>query len=147
MTELWTDGSCLKNPLGPGGWGLVVRREGMEQRFNGHAPSTTNNRMEMTAVLEALRCLDPGEAASVHSDSQLLIKGCSEWMPGWKRKGWRKADGNPVLNQDLWHAIDVELERVGRRAVKFVWVRGHVGNVLNELADELAGMGARGHVL
>jgi ribonuclease HI len=114
---------------------------------SGHEAKTTNNRMEMTAALEALRTLSPGEAATIHTDSQLLVNGATQWLAGWKRKGWKKADGQPVLNADLWQAIDAEMQRV--EAARWNWVRGHAGNRWNERADQLAvqaaasGKGAR----
>lgn len=135
--ELWTDGSCLRNPNGPGGWAVVVVQDGRcAAEMSGHAPNTTNNRMEMQAAIEAIRYLAPGERAVLHSDSQLLVKGATEWMRGWKRKGWKKADGGAVLNQDLWLLLDAEMERV--KAVEWKWVRGHAGSRWNERADVLA---------
>lgn len=137
MIELWTDGACQRNPYGPGGWAVVVVEDGRAvAEHSGHEAKTTNNRMEMTAALEALRYLAPGEAATINTDSQLLVNGATQWLTGWKRKGWKKADGQPVLNADLWQAIDAEMQRV--KTARWQWVRGHAGNRWNERADQLA---------
>ena len=137
MIELWTDGACQRNPHGPGGWAVVVVEDGrVVAEHSGHEARTTNNRMEMVAALEALRYLAPGEAATINTDSQLLVNGATQWLTGWKRKGWKKADGQPVLNADLWQAIDAEMQRVG--TARWNWVRGHAGNRWNERADQLA---------
>ena len=135
--ELWTDGACKGNP-GPGGWGailLIPDQPAVE--LSGYEPATTNNRMELTAVIEGLRYL-PNRSASVtvHTDSQLVVKGMTEWIGGWQRKNWRKSDGDPVLNAELWQALLVESQRLGQ--VRWQWVRGHSGVPLNERADQLA---------
>jgi len=135
--ELWTDGACKGNP-GPGGWGailLIPDQPAVE--LSGYEPATTNNRMELTAVIEGLRHL-PNRSASVtvHTDSQLVVKGMTEWIGGWQRKNWRKSDGDPVLNAELWQALLVESQRLGQ--VRWQWVRGHSGVPLNERADQLA---------
>lgn len=135
--ELWTDGACKGNP-GPGGWGailLIPDQPAVE--LSGYEAATTNNRMELTAVIEGLRHL-PNRSASVtvHTDSQLVVKGMTEWIGGWQRKNWRKSDGDPVLNAELWQALLVESQRLGQ--VRWQWVRGHSGVPLNERADQLA---------
>ena len=135
--ELWTDGACKGNP-GPGGWGAILLRPDQPAvELSGYEPATTNNRMELTAVIEGLRHL-PNRSASVtvHTDSQLVVKGMTEWIGGWQRKNWRKSDGDPVLNAELWQALLVESQRLGQ--VRWQWVRGHSGVPLNERADQLA---------
>lgn len=137
MTEtvdIYTDGACSGNP-GPGGWGALLRIDGKEKELSGYAPATTNNRMEMTAVIEALRALKRPVAARVHTDSQYVQKGISEWIHGWKKRGWQTADRKPVKNADLWQALDAAT--VGHK-IEWLWVRGHAGHVENERVDELA---------
>jgi ribonuclease HI len=137
MTEtvdIYTDGACSGNP-GPGGWGALLRIDGKEKELSGYAPATTNNRMEMTAVIEALRALKRPVTARVHTDSQYVQKGISEWIHGWKKRGWQTADRKPVKNADLWQALDAAT--VGHK-IEWLWVRGHAGHVENERVDELA---------
>lgn len=134
---IYTDGSCLRNPNGPGGWAFVAEEAatGEVTERSGGDPSTTNNRMEMTAAIEALAFAPEGSRVALFTDSQYLQNGITRWVAGWKRRGWKKADGTLVLNQELW----VELDRLyGSRKVTFHWVRGHVGIALNERCDELA---------
>lgn len=137
MIELWTDGACKGNP-GPGGWGailLVPDQPAVE--LSGYDAATTNNRMELTAVIEGLRQLpDRAGVVTVHTDSQLVVKGMTEWIGGWQRKQWRKSDGEPVLNAELWRALLAQSQRLGQ--VRWQWVRGHSGVPLNERADQLA---------
>jgi ribonuclease HI len=102
---IFTDGACLGNP-GPGGFAALILIAGEEQIIVGHDPATTNNKMEMTAAIAALEALPDGLAATVHSDSQYVVKGVREWLPGWKRRGWRTAAGEPVKNQSLWETLD-----------------------------------------
>mgnify|MGYP005811852167 CR=1 FL=1 len=137
MIEIFTDGACSGNP-GPGGWGAIVRRDGEERELFGGEAATTNNRMEMLAVIEALKTLETGAAARVHTDSQYVQKGISEWIHGWKRRGWKTAGGGPVKNLDLWRALD---ELAGRHRLDWIWVRGHAGHAENERADALARRG------
>ena len=138
MTEalIWTDGACQGNP-GPGGWAaIVVAPDGSERELSGGLPHTTNNIMEMTAALEGLRSLDGATPACVVTDSRYVCDGMTSWMTGWLRRGWKTASGAPVKNQELWQALAAECRR--HPAVRWKWVRGHVGNALNERADVLA---------
>ena len=145
---VFSDGSALVNPGGPGGTGFVVLdRSRPAVRFGGTrwvtdgANAVTNNRMELRAVLEALTGLPDGEAVEVVSDSQYLVNALSKWIHGWRRKGWRTAAGEPVLNRDLIEAVDA---RARELAVRFTWVRGHDGHAANEMVDALAQSAARG---
>lgn len=134
---IYTDGSCLRNPGGPGGWAIVARDEatGDVTEQNGGEPRTTNNRMELTAAIMALRYAPAGTRVALYTDSQYLKNGITKWVAGWKKRGWKKADGQPVLNQPLW----MELDRLyAAHTVFFHWVKGHAGNRLNERCDELA---------
>jgi len=134
IVDIFTDGACSGNP-GPGGWGALLRIDGKEKELSGYAPATTNNRMEMQAVIEALRALKRPVAARVHTDSQYVQKGISEWIHGWKKRGWQTADRKPVKNADLWQALDAAT--VGHQ-IEWLWVRGHAGHVENERVDALA---------
>jgi ribonuclease HI len=132
---VFTDGACSGNP-GPGGWGAVVRYpDGREQDLSGFEPATTNNRMELTAVLQALSCVPNDSEATVVTDSEYVLKGATQWLDGWKRKGWKTSTKSDVLNRDLWECIDAERERVH---LTWQWVRGHNGHAENERADKLA---------
>jgi ribonuclease HI len=131
---IFTDGACLGNP-GPGGYAAVVTIAGEEQIIVGRDRTTTNNKMEMTAAIKALEAVPQGLPIVIHSDSQYVIKGATEWLRGWKAKGWRKADGKPVLNQDLWQQMDAAI--VGR-TITWKWVKGHAGHPENERVDALA---------
>jgi ribonuclease HI len=137
MIELWTDGACKGNP-GPGGWGAILLMPNQAPvELSGYDAATTNNRMELTAVIEGLKQLpDRSGMVTVHTDSQLVVKGMTEWIVGWQRKQWRKSDGEPVLNAELWRALLAESQRLGQ--VRWQWVRGHSGVPLNERADQLA---------
>jgi len=135
--DLWTDGACKGNP-GLGGWGVWMRAGDRERELFGGEVLTTNNRMELTAVIEGLRALRRPCDVTLHVDSQYVMKGMGSWIVGWKRNGWRTADKKPVKNVDLWQAIDTE---VARHTVHWVWVKGHAGDVGNEKADELANRG------
>ena len=134
---IYTDGSCLKNPGGPGGWAIVAKDEatGAVTEQNGGDPMTTNNRMELTAAIMALRLAPTGTRVALYTDSQYLKNGITKWIAGWKRRGWKKSDGQPVLNQPLWMELD---ELYTSHAVTFHWVKGHAGNPLNERCDVLA---------
>jgi ribonuclease HI len=135
--EVYADGACRGNP-GPGGWGVLLRQGGRERELHGGEAHTTNNRMELTAVIRALEALQPGAAVRVYTDSQYVQKGISGWIHDWKRRGWRTADKKPVKNQDLWLRLD---ELAGGHAVEWHWVRGHAGHPENERADALANLG------
>ena len=135
--ELYTDGACSGNP-GPGGWGAILRFKGTEKELNGGEVETTNNRMEMTAVIEGLKALTRPCTVTIYTDSKYVLQGVTEWMDGWKSRGWRTADKKPVKNQDLWEALDKE---ISRHTVSWQWVKGHAGHPENERADELARAG------
>ncbi len=137
MIEIFTDGACSGNP-GPGGWGAILRKGDSEKELFGGEALTTNNRMEMMAVIEALRALKGPVAARVHTDSQYVQKGISEWIHGWKRRGWKTADRQPVKNEDLWREMD---RLAAQHEIEWIWVKGHAGHVENERADELARRG------
>ncbi|ASJ23687.1 ribonuclease HI [Laribacter hongkongensis] len=137
MVEIYTDGACKGNP-GPGGWGALLRCQGQEKELFGGAPDTTNNRMELQAVIEALRCLKRPCDIDIYTDSQYVQKGISEWITGWKARGWRTASKAPVKNADLWQMLDAE---VARHRIQWHWVKGHAGHEFNERADELANRG------
>ena len=137
VVDIFTDGACSGNP-GPGGWGAILRTGETEKEIYGGERDTTNNRMELMAVIEALRALKWPVAARVHTDSQYVQKGISEWIHGWKRRGWKTADKQPVKNVDLWQALENE---AARHKVQWLWVRGHAGHVENERADALARRG------
>jgi ribonuclease HI len=140
QATIFTDGACLGNP-GPGGYAAVITISGEEQIIVGRDRSTTNNRMEMTAAIKALEAVPQDLPIVIHSDSQYVIKGATEWIRGWKAKGWRKADGKPVLNQDLWMRMDTLM--VGRE-ITWKWVKGHAGHPENERVDSLANWEAVG---
>ena len=135
--EMWTDGACKGNP-GPGGWGAWLRSAGHERELFGGDPLTTNNKMELTAVIEALRALTRPCRVTLHVDSTYVMNGVQRWMANWKRNGWRTADKKPVKNLDLWQELDNEL---ARHEVRWVWVKGHSGDPGNERADALANRG------
>jgi len=137
MIVIFTEGACSGNP-GPGGWGALLIAGGHRKEICGGEPDTTNNRMEMMAVIRALESLKRPSTVQVHTDSQYVQKGISEWMSGWKKRGWRTADGKPVKNQDLWQELDA-LSRKHR--IEWNWVRGHAGHPENERADALANQG------
>ncbi len=132
--SIWTDGACSGNP-GPGGWGAVLRYSKREKELRGGERLTTNNRMELTAAIEALESLTRPCAVSLHTDSQYLRGGVTSWLDGWKRNGWRTSDRKPVKNEDLWRRLD---DAAARHDVDWLWVKGHSGDPLNERADKLA---------
>lgn len=137
VVDIFSDGACSGNP-GPGGWGAVLRYNGREKEMFGFDAATTNNRMELTAVIEALRSLKRPVAVRVHTDSQYVQKGITEWIHGWKRRGWKTAGKEPVKNEDLWRVLD---ELVAARKIEWFWVKGHAGHPENERADALARRG------
>ncbi|MDE2512362.1 MAG: ribonuclease HI [Elusimicrobia bacterium] len=139
MIAIFTDGACSGNP-GPGGWGTIVAgADGRVLELGGGAPATTNNRMEMTAVLEGLRAAAglPGVVV-VHTDSTYVLGGITSWITGWKRRGWTTAAGEPVKNEDLWRALDLAVAARGKGGVEWRWVRGHDGHEANERCDAIA---------
>ncbi|MDD3610231.1 MAG: ribonuclease HI [Halothiobacillaceae bacterium] len=135
--EAFTDGACKGNP-GPGGWGVLLRFGGHEKTLHGGERHTTNNRMELMAAIMALESLTRPCVVDLTTDSQYVRKGITEWMPNWKRRGWRTADNKPVKNAELWQRLD---EARQRHQVRWHWVRGHAGHRENEMADQLANRG------
>lgn len=135
--DIYSDGACKGNP-GVGGWGVLLRFGDHEKRLCGGAAATTNNRMELTAVIEGLQALKRHCQVRVHTDSQYVQKGISEWLKDWKRRNWKTSAGKPVKNQDLWQALDAQ---AGRHQIEWHWVRGHAGHPENEEADRLANAG------
>lgn len=136
--EAYTDGACKGNP-GPGGWGVLLKYGNIEKELFGGAAQTTNNQMELIAVIEALKALKRPCEVTVWVDSTYVLKGMTEWLPAWKARGWRTVDKKPVKNVELWQALEKE---VARHQVKWQWVRGHAGHSGNERADALANRGA-----
>ncbi|HPF21874.1 MAG: ribonuclease HI [Hyphomonas sp.] len=135
--EIWTDGACSGNP-GPGGWGALLRWNGHEKELHGGDKATTNNRMEMMAVIEALNSIKRPSKITLHVDSTYVKDGKTKWIHGWKRNGWKTADKKPVKNQDLWLALEAAC---APHEITWKWVKGHDGDPGNERADELARMG------
>lgn len=140
--EIFTDGACKGNP-GPGGWGAVLRSGKHEKEMFGGESLTTNNRMELTAVIRALECLRRPSRVIVHTDSQYVQKGIDQWVHAWKARGWKTADRKPVKNEDLWRELDA---LAARHDIVWKWVRGHAGHVENERADVLANRGVDEHL-
>ncbi|MDD2308506.1 MAG: ribonuclease HI [Desulfuromonadaceae bacterium] len=134
MVEIFCDGACSGNP-GPGGYGAILRSGGRVKELSGGTKDTTNNRMEMTAAIEALRLLKRPCHVSITTDSQYLVKGMTEWIAGWQQKGWRNSKKEPVVNRDLWEQL---LAAAKPHSVQWKWVRGHNGHVENERCDQLA---------
>ena len=141
---IYTDGACKGNP-GPGGWGALLQAGGTEKELFGGEPLTTNNRMELTAVIEGLKALKRPCKVTLYLYSEYVRKGITEWVHGWKARGWRTAAKQPVKNADLWQKLD-ELVHRGDHAIHWHWVKGHAGHVDNERADALANLGV-GQVL
>jgi ribonuclease HI len=136
--RIFADGACKGNP-GPGGWGAILRFGDIEKEIFGGEPATTNNRMELRAVIEALTLLTRTCVIEVYTDSAYVQKGISEWIHGWKRNGWRTSDKKPVKNDDLWRVLD---QLAAQHEIEWHWVKGHAGHPENERADELANRGA-----
>ncbi len=134
IIEIYTDGACSGNP-GPGGWGAILRWNGHEKELSGGHPDTTNNRMEMTAVIKALEALKKPAKVEIHTDSTYVKDGIEKWMHGWKKRGWKTADKKAVKNQGLWQQLD---ELIQKHDVTLHWVKGHNGHPENERADALA---------
>jgi ribonuclease HI len=143
LVDIFTDGACRGNP-GPGGWGAILRADGKEKELWGGEADTTNNRMELTAVIRALEALKRPSRLRVYTDSQYVQKGISEWVHSWKRRGWRTADKKPVKNVDLWTRLD---ELAALHDIEWHWVKGHAGHLENERADRLANRGIPGNGL
>jgi ribonuclease HI len=139
IVEIYTDGACKGNP-GPGGWGALLRYAGHEKQLWGGDPETTNNRMELMAVIKALESLNRPCRVRVTTDSQYVRNGITSWLANWKARGWKTASRTPVKNKDLWQALD---RAVSRHQVEWEWVRGHSGHSENELADQLANRAVR----
>ncbi len=137
QVEIYTDGACKGNP-GPGGWGVLLRSSGHEKELFGGEPQTTNNRMELLAVITALNTLTRPCEIILHTDSQYVKNGITSWIHGWKKNGWKTADRKPVKNADLWMALD---EAQKRHRIDWRWVKAHNGHEFNERADELANRG------
>ena len=134
---IYTDGACKGNP-GPGGWGALLVYKGAEKELWGGDPNTTNNRMELMAAIAGLVALTRPCSVKLVTDSQYVMKGIQEWLPNWKKRGWKTASKEPVKNADLWQKLD---EEVNRHQVSWQWVRGHTGHPGNERADQLANRG------
>ena len=132
--EIYADGACRGNP-GPGGWAATLEYGEHLRELSGAEAQTTNNRMELTAVIRALEALKRGVSARVHTDSEYVIRGINEWLPNWKARGWRTADRKPVKNQDLWEQLDAA---AARHQIEWKWVKGHSGVPGNERVDALA---------
>jgi ribonuclease HI len=137
IVSIYADGGCRGNP-GPGGWGVLMRMGDTEKELCGGEPDTTNNRMELTAVIRALEALKRPATIQVHTDSQYVQKGISTWIHNWKRNGWRTSDKKPVKNAELWQQLDALAQQ---HEIKWLWVKGHAGHPGNERADRLANRG------
>ena len=135
--EIYTDGACRGNP-GPGGWGALLISGRHRKTMRGGEPETTNNRMELTAAIEALNALRGRRKVVLHTDSKYVMDGINEWMPNWKKRGWKTSAKKPVKNKDLWQALD---EAASRHAVEWRWVKGHSDHPENDEADALANLG------
>ena len=135
--EIYTDGACRGNP-GPGGWGALLIAGKHRKTMHGGDPETTNNRMELTAAVEALNAINKPSKIILHTDSKYVMDGINDWMPNWKKRGWKTSARKPVKNQDLWQALD---EATSRHQIEWRWVKGHNGDPGNEKADELANLG------
>ena len=134
VVEIFTDGACRGNP-GPGGWAALLRYSGAERAISGAEPETTNNRMELMAAIEGLAALKRHSTVVLTTDSQYVRQGITQWIAGWKRRGWRRADRKPVLNRDLWQRLDALNEA---HDVSWQWVKGHSGHAENDAVDRAA---------
>ena len=134
VVEIWTDGGCKPNP-GPGGWAAILRFRGVEKELSGAERMSTNNRMELTAAATALEALKRPCRVILHTDSEYLQKGITQWLAGWIRRNWKNTAGDPVANMELWQRL---IAAAGRHQVEWRWVRGHAGDAMNERADRLA---------
>lgn len=134
MLKIWTDGSCLGNP-GPGGWAFIATNGKDVAERNGGEANTTNNRMELTAVIKALSAAKKHDEIEIHTDSQYVKNGMEKWVRQWKNNNWKNAEKKPVKNKELWQQLD---ELAQQKSIKWVWVKGHAGQEMNERCDELA---------
>ena len=134
MLKIWTDGSCLGNP-GPGGWAFIATNGKDIAERNGGEANTTNNRMELTAVIKALSAAKKHDEIEIHTDSQYVKNGMEKWVRQWKNNNWKNAEKKPVKNKELWQQLD---ELAQQKSIKWVWVKGHAGQEMNERCDELA---------
>ncbi|TAK12841.1 MAG: ribonuclease HI [Anaerolineae bacterium] len=139
LVDIYTDGSCEPNP-GPGGWAALLRFGEREKTLTGRAADTTNNRMELTAAVEALRALKQPCRVRLHTDSEYLRRGITEWLPGWRKRDWKRK-GGVLANLDLWQALDAAL---GEHKIEWKWVKGHAGHKHNERVDKLAWQAMKG---
>nr|WP_293961223.1 ribonuclease HI [Sneathiella sp.] len=137
IVVIYTDGACSGNP-GPGGWGALLQYNGKTKELFGGDAETTNNRMELTAAIEAINSLKRSTIAELHTDSTYVKDGITKWMANWKRNGWKTAAKKPVKNKDLWLALD---DAISKHQIRWKWVKGHAGDPGNEKADELANAG------
>lgn len=137
IVDLYSDGACKGNP-GVGGWGVLLRFGAVEKELFGGERETTNNRMELAAVIQGLKALNRPCQVRVHTDSKYVQQGISEWLPNWIRRGWKTAGGGAVKNQDLWKTL---AEEAGKHRIEWLWVKGHAGHPENERADALANAG------
>ncbi len=137
VVEMYTDGACRGNP-GPGGWGVLLRFGDAEKRLHGGDHETTNNRMELTAVIKGLEALKKPCKVKITTDSKYVLSGVTEWMTNWKKRNWKTASKKPVLNVELWQRLD---DLVGQHEIEWEWVKGHSGHPENEIADQLANQG------
>ena len=131
---IWTDGACSGNP-GPGGWGVLIKNKNLSQKFNGGEPNTTNNRMELMAVIKALENVKFNSKIKIYTDSQYVKNGITIWIATWKNKNWKTSSNKEVKNRDLWEKLD---KLVSHYDIRWEWIRGHSGNIENEIADQLA---------
>jgi len=138
--EIYTDGACLGNP-GRGGYGAILMYKHHKKEISGSEKETTNNRMELRAVIEGLKSLKKSSEVIIYTDSKYVMDGIMKWISNWKKNGWRTADRKPVKNSDLWQDLEIEVEK---HKIEWVWVKGHAGNHFNELVDELARKAAHG---
>ncbi len=137
IVVVYTDGACRGNP-GPGGWGAILNYQGLEKELFGAEKHTTNNRMELMAVIKALENLKYSCLVELYSDSSYVLKGITDWLPNWKKRGWKTASKTAVKNEDLWRRLD---ELITNHQIEWLWVKGHSGNIGNERADQLANKG------
>jgi len=134
IVDIFTDGACSGNP-GPGGWGAILRFNGVEKELSGFEAATTNNRMELMAAIAALEALKKPSQVRLHTDSKYVMEGITKWLPQWIARGWKTADKKPVKNVDLWRLLQAA---IAPHEVEFIWVKGHAGHPENERADQLA---------